>query len=130
MNHLYFCPRCDATLNPNNKIIIAAANGPRKGLILFSPKPGDYEAIVADDLDLRDGDLVDMRCPVCSQTLTSDMNDRLASIKFKSEDTGAEGMVNFSRRYGERATYFVTREEIDSYGDDAAAYAKMNFFGE
>ena len=63
MNHLYFCPRCDATLNPNNKIIIAAANGPRKGLILFSPKPGDYEAIVADDLDLRDGDLVGHALP-------------------------------------------------------------------
>ena len=130
MNHLYFCPRCNATLNPNNKIIIAAANGQRHGLILFSPQPGDYEAIVADDLGLRDGDLVEMRCPVCSAVLTSEIDARMATITFKNHDTGAEGMVNFSRRFGEHATYFVTNEEIESYGDDAAAYAKMNFFGE
>ena len=56
------------------------------------------------------------------------MHAHLTEIGFRLED-GAKGRVNFSRKYGEHVTYFVTKEQVRSYGENAAAYGGANFFG-
>jgi len=128
MRRIYSCPHCDATLNPNVKIVLTAANRGHRGLILLSPTPGNYDLRQADDLDLRPGDLVDLMCPICGANLASDVNPCLAEVGFELEGGTTRGKVDFSRKVGEHATYVVTRENIRSYGENADRYSG-NFFG-
>jgi hypothetical protein len=128
MKYTYNCPSCKAILNPNIKIVLSAVCGKQRGLMLFSPKPGDYTAIYKEDLKFKKGDTVDFRCPVCGVSLTSEVDRNLAEILFHT-DTGTEGKVDFSRKVGQKATYFVTRETIRSYGEHAELYGDFNFFG-
>ncbi len=128
MERTYYCPKCKATLNPNVKIILVLVNGPRRGLMLANQQPGNYEAILTDDLGVKEGDIVDFHCPVCMADLRADVDPNLAKIYFRDPD-GTKGRVNFSRRFGEQATFLVTKEKIQSYGDNAEAYNNLNFFG-
>lgn len=128
MKRTYFCPTCLATLNPNVKLILAMAKGRRRSLILLSPRPGDYSVILPSEVSLRPGDEVQFFCPACGLNLRSEANPHLAEIGFRLED-GTRGRVNFSRIFGEHATYFVTKEQIRSYGENAAIYGDANFFG-
>ena len=115
-------------MNPNVKIIMTVINGGRKGLALFSPQPGNYKVIAAEELNLKMNDIVEFRCPVCGAEFVSDVSENLAEIGFRL-DNGTQGHVKFSRRYGEEATYFVTDEEVRSYGANADMYGSLNFFG-
>jgi hypothetical protein len=128
MKRTYFCPACRAILNPSVKLILTMARGRRRNLILLSPQPGNYSVVVPDDVTLRHGDELDFFCPACATNLRSEANARLAEIGFRLED-GTKGRVNFSRKFGEHATYFVTREQTRSYGENAAVYGDANFFG-
>ena len=128
MKRRYFCPACDANLNPNVKVILMARKNGDQGLILLSPQPGNYHCIVADEIELADDDLVDFHCPVCGASLTAETNATMAHLVFRFSN-GREGAVYFSRRFGEHATYFVDENEVMSYGDDAMPNSHMNFFG-
>lgn len=128
MKRMYFCLKCKATLNPNVKLILTMAKGKRRSLILLSPRPGDYSVIVPRDVALRHGDVVDFFCPACGAHLQSDADPHFTEIGFRLED-GTKGRVNFSRKYGEHATFFVTKEQIRSYGENAEIYGDANFFG-
>jgi hypothetical protein len=129
MKRTYLCPKCSAVLNPNVKIVLAAVRHERRGLVLLSPQPGNYQAIVPEDLGLRDGDLVEFHCPVCGVLLTTSHDDNLAGLCFRFS-TGLEGKVYFSRRYGEHATFFVADDEVRTYGEHASAqHTGVNFFG-
>jgi len=128
MKRVYFCPFCNATLNPSVKVILTAIMNGRGGLILLSPQPGNYEVLAAQELDLRPGDVIDLHCPVCSKSLVSRVNEKLAEIGFRLTN-GMDGRAHFSRRFGEHATFFITSEEVRSYGEDADHYSGLNFFG-
>ena len=128
MKRRYFCPACEANLNPNVKVILMARKDGAQGLILLSPQPGNYQCIVADEIELLADDLVDFHCPVCGVSLTCETNENLAQLTFRFSN-GREGMVYFSRRFGEHATYFVADDEVLTYGDDAMPSTNMNFFG-
>lgn len=128
MKRVYFCPACNATLNPSVKVILTAVKDQRPGLILLSSQPGNYAVIAADELDLHPGDLLDLRCPACGKSLTSRVNDNLAEIGFRLSN-GLDGRAHFSRRVGEHATFFITSEDVRSYGENADTYSNLNFFG-
>jgi hypothetical protein len=128
MKRAYFCPECKATLNPNVKLILAMAKGKRRNLILFSPQPGNYRVVLPDDVTLHPGDEVEFFCPACGANLRSAVNAHLTELGFRRED-GTRGHLYFSRKYGEHATYFVTKEKVRSYGDNAEIYGDANFFG-
>jgi len=128
MKRVYFCPECRAVLNPNVKIVLAAYRHDKRGLVLFSPQPGNYQAIISDAMPLGQGDLVEFHCPVCSHLLTASHDENLAGMDFRFS-TGLEGKVYFSRRYGEHATYFVANDDVRSYGEHVAAQSGVNFFG-
>ncbi len=127
MKRNYFCPKCRAVLNPNVKIILAAYRTNKRGLVLLSPQPGNYQAIVSDELPLSAGDLVEFHCPVCSELLTANHDENLVGLAFRFT-TGLQGKVFFSRRYGEHATYFVTDDDVQSYGEHVAD-SGLNYFG-
>lgn len=127
MKRLYTCPHCHGVLNPNVKIILAAAVRDSRGLLLLSPTPGNYDMIVPQGLTLPEGALVELRCPICQASLKSALDDNLAEVCFRMSN-GTEGRVDFSRRVGEHATYVISHETIRSYGDQAPRYRAVNFF--
>lgn len=128
MKRTYFCPKCRATLNPSVKIILTMGRGKQRNLVLFSPQPGNYSLLLPGDVSLRHGQEISFYCPACGGSLESQADSHLAEIGFQFED-GTRGRVHFSRRYGEHATYFTTREWVRAYGENADAYGDANFFG-
>ncbi len=128
MRRTFFCLTCRATLNPNVKIILTLERQRRRCLILLSPRVGDYSMILPGDVKLRPGEEVEFLCPACGARLRSETSEHLAEIGFRLED-GTKGRVYFSRRYGEHATYLVTKEHVRAYGENAGLYGDANFFG-
>lgn len=129
MKRVYFCPKCETTLNPNVKIVLVAANGGKRGLILLSPQPGNYQIYTSENLEIEKGDLLEIFCPVCDVNLHSHVDPHLAEVSFRTSQ-GGEGRVDFSRIAGEHATYIITAKEVRSYGENAGVYGALNFFGE
>ncbi len=127
MKREYQCPHCEGKLNPNIKIILRAERRGRRALLLFSPQPGNYQVIVPEGFHLKSGEQVKFSCPICGHDLTTKRDAGMAAIRYAGPG-GEGGSVVFSRAYGHHETYFVTREEIRSYGEHAAAEG-MNFWG-
>ena len=127
MNYSYTCRYCNCDLNPGTKIVMVATTAKQRGLILLSPKPGNYQIIMSKDLDIQEGDLLELYCPICGASFTSPLNPNLAEIRYNRDDE--EGKVEFSRRLGEHATYFVGDGSIHFYGENAGTYGATNFFG-
>ncbi len=127
MKRDYHCPWCDGLLNPNVKIILKAERAGRAALVLFSPQPGNYHVIVPPSFPLKKKDEVRFSCPLCSRDLTSSRDPTKAQIRFVGP-AGQSGVTVFSRVYGHHETYFVTKEEVRSYGEDAGP-AGINYWG-
>ncbi len=127
MNRTYHCPKCHANLNPNIKIILMAETSGKRGLLLLSPQPGNYDLIGAEEIKLVPNALVDLFCPVCNESLTADNDESMAALEFDFS-TERVGTVYFSRRYHHHATYFVFDDEVEAYGKNAAPHG-MNYFG-
>ena len=127
MKRRYSCPHCKAVLNPGTKIVLRAEHGAQRGLILFSPQPGNYDAVVAEGLRLKRKEQVQFACPVCGHSLTSRRDPQMAQIEFVTS-SGEAGSVAFSRTFGEHATYFITAESVRSYGEHADTDG-VNFWG-
>ncbi len=128
MTRDYFCPRCRAHLNPNVKIVLSMRRGDSSGLALLDPQPGNYQLLLSRDFALRDGDEVEVRCPVCAATLESPASAKLARVAFEFED-GSRGFVDFARTIGLHATYVLTEQRVQSFGENAEVFGGLNFFG-
>ncbi len=128
MRRTYHCPHCRGLLNPNVKIILRAEFEGTRGLMLFSPQPGNYEAIIPPSFKLRKKATVRFSCPICAKDLTSARGRTWAEIRYAT-DAGNDGWVVFSRVYGHQATYFITDEEVRPYGKHSAEEA-LNYWGE
>ena len=128
MKWTYACPHCHAVLNPHTKIILAARRGKRRGLILLSPQPGNYRSIIDSGFALQDGEMVEFTCPACGVDLVSTVAKKLAEILLVLPGQRTR-RVQFSRVYGEHATFVMDGEKVVPYGDDAGSYERINFFG-
>lgn len=127
MTRSYLCPTCEGVLNPHTKIILKTEHAGRAALLLFSPQPGNYHVIVPESFRLKQGDEVRFSCPLCSGDLTSKRDPTMAEIRFASPN-GSSGTVVFSRVVGHHETYFITKEEVKSYGEHAGREG-INFWG-
>ena len=128
MKRRYLCPHCRAVLNPNVKVVCVVDDGERRGLVLLSARPGDYRMIADPRLGLREGTLCTFYCPVCGHSLTSAADDHFAELLL-DRDEGEPVRVEFSRVFGEHATFIVDGREVTAYGEDADDYEDVNFFG-
>ena len=128
MKKTYHCPHCNAVLNPNEKVIFVVDDGGRRGLMLLSAKPGDYRLIADPDFPLVQGAAADFTCPVCRTSLISAANEHFVEIRL---DQGGGGLstVQFSRVFGEHATFIIDGRELVRYGEDAEDFEDVNFFG-
>jgi len=127
MKRNYHCPKCYGILNPNVKIILKTECAGRTALLLFSPQPGNYHVIAPESFQLKRNDEVRFSCPLCSRDLTSKRDKQMAEITYSSQG-GDSGRVVFSRVYGHHETYFVTKEEVRSFGKHAGRDG-VNFWG-
>ncbi|MGC4117993.1 MAG: hypothetical protein QM765_26275 [Myxococcales bacterium] len=126
MARIYRCPHCDGQLNPGNRIVLRGQHKASRGLILLSPKPGNYDAVIPADFAVKARDIVDFSCPLCGHDLTSSRDPKFAEVAFRKGEK--DGRVAFSRVYGQHSTYFVTEKKVKRYGKDAEV-EPVNFFG-
>lgn len=127
MKSNYLCPHCRGFLNVGENIIFAAkTKSHKRGLVLLSPKIGDYSVVTHVDFKFEQGELVSFYCPICNISLVAtNVNENLANVIMKDE-TGKEYDVYFSGIAGERCTYKITDKKVEAFGDKSAQY--INFF--
>lgn len=125
----FLCPKCRAQLVPNKKIVLLAkpSEGP-SGLLLLSPKLGEYSATTHSAFKLKDGDKVDISCPVCHADLGDYMNNQNLARVIMVDENGEEYDIVFSEIIGQHSTYKIHGEDIERFGEDADLYT--NFWGE
>jgi len=130
MKNVYLCPHCHANLNPNVKIILLATHRRRKGLILLSPQPGNFQFFWDDQLAevVKPGTRIKFLCPVCSSDLTSAVNPEFAELFLDVQDQNPRRMF-FSRQFGTHATFIDKGDVIAAYGENVEDYDRINFFG-
>jgi len=128
MSRSYFCPHCKKLLNPGTKVVVLVENGVEMELVLLSATLGDYSVVHSRSMDFVEGAVYTFRCPVCHADLTSTVDIKLVELQSSTDD---EPMVrvNFSRVYGEQATFLMTRSGVDRFGEHADRYSAVNFFG-
>lgn len=127
MEKKFYCPHCKAQLNIGNDIIFKAKN-PKEvlGLVLVSPRIGDYSVLKDPLFTIEKGERLEVICPVCNKNLQTDkFNKNLAMVNLRDE-RGVESEVYFSEIFGEHCTYKITNKSIEMYGDDSSKY---NFWG-
>lgn len=108
MRWTYSCPHCDATLNPEESIVLRAERNGRRMLVGLHPQPGNYEVELPPGKTMAAGTRWDFSCPVCDHTLVSELSDDLCAIDMCSHDE--RHRVYFSRIAGEEATFVVSAE--------------------
>lgn len=125
----FLCPKCRAQLVPNKKIVLLAKTerGP-SGLLLLSPKLGEYTATTHTAFKLQDGEKVDIFCPVCHADLGDYMDHQNLARVIMVDDIGDEYDIVFSEIIGQHSTYKIHGDNVESYGEDAELYT--NFWGE
>ncbi len=123
MSLTYLCPKCRAILNPNVRVVLIAHFGDRKGLVLLSPKLGDFKFHCDKGFydGVHKGDLLEFHCPVCSESLTSPTMEHFTEMLLLNGDrAGAEPkLLRFSRVSEERATFVYDGESVKEFGEDA-----------
>jgi predicted RNA-binding Zn-ribbon protein involved in translation (DUF1610 family) len=118
----FLCPKCSNILNVGENVVFSTKNKRKKeGLILLHPELGNYSLIKHSNFDIQDGEIIDFYCPYCGEMLKSEKHENLAKILIRDEN-GNEGEVHFSRIAGQHATYKITGQNMEIYGNDATDY--------
>jgi len=130
MKNVYSCPHCKAVLNPSTKILLLLKCRRKKGLILFSPQPGNFQYFYEKDLEdcLKHGAVVTFQCPVCTGDLTSPHNGKFAHLNLTTPGQKHK-RVEFCRVFGKHATFVISEFDVIAFGEDAEVVGRTNFFG-
>ncbi len=124
MKDSFLCPKCLGYLNVGDGIVFSTRNHEGKsGLIQLNPQLGNYKVENHPSYDFTEGDYVDFFCPLCHVKLTSEKNDNLAKVIMIGEDL-VESEILFSKIFGEKSTYKITKGEVEVFGDDADNYGE------
>ena len=120
MKYEYFCPTCSSPLSINNKIVLTIENGEgNSGIIFLDTELGEYSKIRHSSLKLKEGEQINIFCPVCHKNLLCLPDKNLAKLIMK--DNAESLTVLFSVIYGEESTYVVKDKKLKkSYGKHSA----------
>lgn len=124
----YICPKCHGYLKVNQKIIFIAKKADGKsGIILLNPELGNYRQIFHKSFHIQEGEHLTFLCPICHRDLSAlEINKNLARILMIDEE-GIEYKILFSEIIGEKCTYKIYKDEVESFGEDSSEY--LNYFG-
>jgi transcription elongation factor Elf1 len=140
----FFCPYCNEKLSFLDGTIVkmegvlACETFSVRTQFFFPARLGQYGAIIAGNVQVREGAKVEFLCPApgCRANFTAGYNHDLAEIRMVDE-SNREYVVVFNKIYGRRATFLVDRADkklVDSYGEHADSYVEtferpLNYFG-
>jgi hypothetical protein len=116
----YICPKCKGHLNVGDYLVFATKTQRKhKGLIMMSPKVGEYKYFHHEKFQLSKGEMVDFECPICQTDLTSEKNKEYAMIYMIGAEDDFEFELYFSKVAGHQSTYLVAHDNVETFGDDA-----------
>lgn len=119
----YICPKCKGHLNVGGYLVFATQTQKKhKGLLMLSPKVGEYNYHHHDKFQLEKGEMVDFGCPICQTDLTSNKNKEHAMIYMVGQEDNAEYELYFSKVAGNESTYLVAHENVEVFGDHATDF--------
>ena len=129
MKITYLCPHCRAAINADNNIILSAKKDSKnKGLILLHEEIGNYSSISSPSLQIEEGEVVDIFCPVCHESLNIPFKEDLARY-IRIDENLKESFIIISRRYGERITFKVEdNKHVESYGEKLSRFIDPDWF--
>jgi uncharacterized protein YbaR (Trm112 family) len=126
MKNNFQCPHCKGYLNVGDKVIVTArASNGFSGLMLLHAELGNYLVEHHEGFTVEEGESVELKCPVCNKSLTSEKSDELAHILMEGEERRIFD-VYFSKIKGVKSTYQIVGDHIEYYGDDSEKY--IDFF--
>ena len=123
-NSKFLCPNCKGHLKVSQNIILLARKiDGNSCLVLANPKLGNYDVKMHPSINIFEtGDVVDFICPICYKSLdAAEFAKDLAKIVMQS-DNGEESTVIFSKTLGEKCTYKISDDGLQSYGKDLGEY--------
>ncbi|MFH1198025.1 MAG: hypothetical protein V1720_20145 [bacterium] len=125
----FLCPSCRGDLNVAHHIVLTGKTPKgKRGLLFLSQKLGNYKVNTNSDFKLEEGELIQLFCPICHDTLlAADIGEHLARL-IMVDEKGEEYQVVFSEIQGEHCTYKIKDDDVEPYGEDSQKY--LNFFGE
>ena len=113
----YACPRCKATLNPGDNVILIAAHGETRVLVGLHPEPGNYEVFLPPNVKVEAGSRWDFFCPICNAGLVNEKDENLCELDLTQGDQSQK--LVFSTIAGEQATFVIRDEEVsEKHGKD------------
>ena len=125
MHYDYFCPKCKGQLNVGDVLIfVGKVNDQKNGLLLLHPELGNYTVINHKFFQISECELVEFFCPICQENLTWDIDNKLVSV-FMIDKEDVQHNILFSKINGEKCTYKITGDDVESFGEDAANYIEI-----
>lgn len=120
--HDFLCPRCDGNIRVGDYVIIKVKNLKKQsGLLLLSPQIGNYTSVKHPSFEINQDDYLEYYCPLCSNSITSDIHNNLAHVILR-EESGKCTDVYFSQIAGEKSTFTTDGESVHVAGEDAGRY--------
>lgn len=128
MKNDFLCPYCKGKLNVKSNLILAVrTESQKRGLILLSPKLGNYQIATHPTFQLKEGEHLEIFCPMCHANLKAiEIDENLAKIIMTDESQKVYEIV-FSEIAGEHCTYKLVDSMMESYGEHQSNY--VNHFG-
>lgn len=118
----FLCPKCSGHLKVGHSVVFSTRSTKGEtGLILLSPKLGNYKVINHPSFDFEDGDYVEFFCPLCHVQLTSEKNENLAKVIMIDNEL-KESEILFSKIAGEKCTYKIMDGNVEEFGEDSSCY--------
>ncbi|OQX78454.1 MAG: hypothetical protein B6D64_06640 [Bacteroidetes bacterium 4484_276] len=129
MKVTYLCPHCRGAINAGNNIILSAKTSTKQvGLLLLHEEIGNYTSESSASLTIKKGEVVDVFCPVCHESLNIPNKDSLAKY-IRIDDTCNECFIIISRIYGENITFKVDeKKQVESYGEKLSRFIDPGWF--
>jgi len=129
MKVTYLCPHCWGAINAENNIILSAKTSTNKvGLILLHEEIGNYTSATSTSLIVEKGEVVDLFCPVCHESLNIPKKDSLAKY-IRLDNDLKESYIIISRKYGEKITFRVDEnKQVESFGEKLSRFIDPEWF--
>ena len=129
MKATYLCPHCRGAINAGNNIILSAKTKSKKvGLILLHEEIGNFASEQSSSLSVEDGEVVDLFCPICHESLNIPSKDILARY-IRMDDDLKECYIIISRKYGEKVTFKVDENKyVETYGEKLSRFIDPEWF--
>ena len=104
-------------------LFLTKNNKGNSALVLLNAELGNYSFRKNTNVYFKEGDHVNFICPICYENLNAEnVDDNLACVKMIDEN-GKKKKIIFSKVLGEKCTYAVSDDGVNSFGDNKDTYS-------